>query len=80
MPSGRQFCRDRPTESIEARSFAGGPDVLYYTELREYWSALPADRPHLSAMAVALTDGDGDERFDFGLDILIRGIASTVCE
>jgi hypothetical protein len=48
-------------------------------ELREYWRALPADRfPQISAMAIALTSGDGDERFDFGLDILIRGIASTV--
>jgi AcrR family transcriptional regulator len=66
-------------ESIEAQSSEGGPDDPYYTELREYWSALPADRfPHLSAMAVVLTSGDGDERFDFGLDILIRGIASTV--
>jgi AcrR family transcriptional regulator len=68
-------------ESIEARTSAGGPDDPYYTELREYWSALPADRfPHLSAMAVALTSGDGDDRFDFGLDILIRGIASTVSD
>jgi hypothetical protein len=31
-------------------------------------------------MAVVLTSGDGDERFDFGLDILIRGIASTVTD
>jgi AcrR family transcriptional regulator len=66
-------------ESIEARSSPGGPDDPYLTELREYWRALPADRfPHISAMSVALTSGDGDERFDFGLDILIRGIASTV--
>ncbi len=68
-------------ESMEARASAGGPDDPYYTELRAYWSALPPDRfPHLSAMAVALTSGDGDERFDFGLDILIRGIASTVTD
>jgi AcrR family transcriptional regulator len=68
-------------ESIEAQTFAGGSDDPYYTELREFWSALPADRfPHLSAMAVVLTSGDGDERFDFGLDILIRGIASTVSD
>ena len=30
------------------------------------------------AMAVALTEGEGDERFEFGLDLLLRGIASTV--
>ena len=66
-------------ESLEARSLAGGPDDLYARELREYWSTLPPDRfPHLSAMAVALTSGDGDARFGFGLEILIRGIASTV--
>jgi AcrR family transcriptional regulator len=68
-------------ESIEAQDSIGGPDDPYIVELREFWSALPADRfPQLSAMAVVLTSGDGDERFDFGLDLLIRGIASTVSE
>ena len=32
----------------------------------------------LLVMAVALTEGEGDERFEFGLDLLLRGIASTV--
>jgi AcrR family transcriptional regulator len=68
-------------ESMEARATALEPDDPYFAALREYWSALPVDRfPHLSSMAVLLTSGDGDERFDFGLDILIRGIASTVSD
>jgi AcrR family transcriptional regulator len=48
-------------------------------EFRAFFAALPVDRfPHLVSMAGPLTAGDGDERFDFGLDLIIRGIASTV--
>ena len=28
------------------------------------------------AMATILTTGDGDERFEFGLDVLLRGLKS----
>jgi hypothetical protein len=27
-------------------------------------------------MAAALTSGEGDDRFEFGLEVLIRGLAS----
>lgn len=48
-------------------------------QLRAFFSALPAERfPHLVAMAEPLTTGDRDDRFEFGLDLLVRGIASTV--
>jgi AcrR family transcriptional regulator len=50
----------------------------FYQELQRFFAGLPADRfPHLVDMASPLTTGDGDERFEFGLDILVRGIAST---
>jgi AcrR family transcriptional regulator len=50
----------------------------YIMELRRYWSSLPADRfPHIVALAVPLTTNDGpDDRFEFGLDALVRGIES----
>ena len=31
----------------------------------------------LSAMAVAMTSGSGEERFEFGLDVLINGLVAT---
>jgi AcrR family transcriptional regulator len=48
----------------------------YIAELRAYWQALPVDRfPNLVAMAVPLTTEAGeDDRFEFGLDALVRGI------
>ena len=46
-------------------------------ELRGYFESLPPERfPNLIAMAGALTDGDGEDRFEFGLDVLIRGLAA----
>ncbi len=64
-------------ESLEENKFADSQ--RYHDELRAYFAALPADRfPHLQAMAFALTVHEGDERFDFGLDMLIGGLAATV--
>jgi AcrR family transcriptional regulator len=53
-------------------------DDAFHERLQKFWMSLPADQfPNLVAMAVPLTTGDGDERFEFGLDLLVRGIAST---
>jgi AcrR family transcriptional regulator len=42
---------------------------------RDYFRALPPDDfPLLSSMADELTGGTGDQRFDFGLDVLIAGL------
>ncbi|MEU5848828.1 TetR/AcrR family transcriptional regulator [Saccharopolyspora shandongensis] len=42
-----------------------------------YFAELPADRfPTIVGLLPALMSGDEDERFEFGLDILIRGIAA----
>lgn len=63
---------------------SGGAEAVerfhrYMGEIRDYFKALPADRyPNVARMAGELTAGGGDERFEFGLDILIRGIASYV--
>jgi AcrR family transcriptional regulator len=56
-------------ESVE--SFVG--------ELRTYFKRLPPDRfPHIVALADALTAGSPseDERFEFGLDVIVAGLAA----
>jgi AcrR family transcriptional regulator len=43
----------------------------------EFYASLPADRfPNVVALTRAgyLTEGDADERFEFGIDVLIRGL------
>jgi AcrR family transcriptional regulator len=53
--------------------------AAFHEELKNFMAALPADRfPYLVALAGPLSAGDRNERFEFGLDILVRGIASTV--
>ena len=45
--------------------------------MRDYFSGLPRDRfPYLAALAPLLTEGDNEERFDFGLEVLVRGLAA----
>ena len=44
-------------------------------QLAAYYRSLPADRyPNLREHAADLIDGDGDTRFEFGLDLLIDGL------
>ncbi|HWD84502.1 MAG TPA: TetR/AcrR family transcriptional regulator [Solirubrobacteraceae bacterium] len=51
--------------------------AAYVEEMRRYFAALPPDRfPNVVSMAAALTSGEGDDRFEFGLEVLIRGLAS----
>lgn len=47
--------------------------------MTEYFSQLPADRfPNVIAVAPALTEGGADERFEFGLELLIRGLKTYI--
>jgi hypothetical protein len=40
-----------------------------------YWASLPADRfPTLAGMASELVQGDADERFEFAIELLVRGL------
>ncbi len=49
----------------------------YLGSMRTYFASLPVDRfPGVVALAGPLTSGDGDERFEFGLEVLIRGLAA----
>jgi hypothetical protein len=59
---------------------AGSPEALVgmIGAVRSAMDALPADRfPLLSTMSLALTVGSGDERFEFGLDVLLNGLLAT---
>jgi hypothetical protein len=45
--------------------------------MRDYWASLPADRfPNISALADTTFAGGPDAMFEFGLDLLIRGLAA----
>ena len=44
---------------------------------RDYLLSLPADRfPHIHRAIGDLFDGDPDERFEFGIDVIVRGIGT----
>jgi AcrR family transcriptional regulator len=47
--------------------------------LRDYWSSLPPERfPHTLALLDELFSGGPDERFEFGLDVIVRGLAAQL--
>lgn len=66
-------------ESLQATG-DWAPETIgeFVTALREYFAALPADRfPNIIALAGALTEGDGETRFEFGLEVLVRGLIAV---
>ena len=47
----------------------------YYDDVHSFYLRLPVGRfPVLASVAGDITGPDGDERFDFGLDVLIAGL------
>jgi AcrR family transcriptional regulator len=45
--------------------------------MREYWAGLPTDQfPNITALAATTFAADTDDLFEFGLDLLIRGLAA----
>ncbi|MFE7558677.1 TetR/AcrR family transcriptional regulator [Kitasatospora sp. NPDC057500] len=58
-------------------STRGGADTEEFTgRVRDYFATIPAERyPMITSMAAALTRNVGEERFEFGLDILVAGLA-----
>ena len=55
------------------------PEVMleFNESMRRYYASVPADRfPNIVALATELTTGTGDERFEFGLEVLVRGLAA----
>lgn len=46
--------------------------------LRDYWASLPPSRfPNTVALVDTLFEGGPNERFEFGLDVLLRGLAQA---
>lgn len=64
--------------AINVQQQRGGRDPAeYYAEVGRYFAMLPVDRfPVTAALAPMLAEGDGDERFRFGLDLLVGGLAA----
>lgn len=55
------------------------PEVMrsYVDNMSRYFASLPPDRfPNLVGLAGPLTEGEGDERFEFGLTVLIGGLTA----
>jgi AcrR family transcriptional regulator len=63
-------------ESVGLRTPTGDGSVeSFIREMRDYLSSLPADLfPNTTALADGITAGGHDERFEFGLDVLIEGL------
>ncbi|QMU68973.1 TetR/AcrR family transcriptional regulator [Streptacidiphilus sp. P02-A3a] len=52
-------------------------DQAYLDGVRAYFGSLPADRyPVLVSMIDPMTRNEGDERFDFGLDVILAGLVA----
>jgi AcrR family transcriptional regulator len=80
---------DRLALYVDADAFEGS---VYQARLREGWDAehyfgqiggyfrslSPERFPVITSMVDRLMAGDGDERFEFGLDLLVHGLASYV--
>lgn len=51
----------------------------YFSGIREFYENLPPERfPNITAHVPELMGGDGEDRFDFGLEMLIRSLATYV--
>jgi AcrR family transcriptional regulator len=64
--------------ALNAERMSSEEGERYIQEIREYFAALPPDRfPHVVALAGPLTAGGIEgERFEFGLDVLVAGLAA----
>jgi AcrR family transcriptional regulator len=52
------------------------PKDAFFDQVREYYRGLPQDRfPVITSMVDELMRDAGDERFEFGLDLLVAGLA-----
>lgn len=73
-----------PASALEASLFqnsgrSSAEEIAEWTEqYRAYLASLPVDRfPTLVALATPMTTGDGHERFEFKLDVLLSGLIAV---
>ena len=74
-PTSRQSCKHPrgPGEDL--------PPEQVVDTIGEYFRSLPPERfPNTFAVMEHLTASDLDERFEFGLYVLVRGLAATARE
>lgn len=68
-------------ESMVEPELADDPEWIerFVGQLRSYFEGLPQDRfPHIVALAGPLTSSA--DRFEFGLDVIVRGLASRAAD
>jgi AcrR family transcriptional regulator len=66
-------------EDMMAKSAAGQPPEDFAASFKAWLAALPAEQfPNMVALAGPLAAGSVDERFEWGLDVLIRGLATFI--
>ncbi|MGH2679485.1 MAG: TetR/AcrR family transcriptional regulator C-terminal domain-containing protein [Actinomycetota bacterium] len=63
---------------MELGSIAGGADAEHQKMHAELAAALPSEFPALRAVSRYFAECDPDEQFEFGLDLLIRGMEANV--
>lgn len=66
-------------ERAKAAGGSGDPAEMeaMVQRVHDYFATLPSDRfPILKASAGVMTSGTGDERFEFGLDLMLSGLAA----
>ncbi|MEV6974129.1 TetR/AcrR family transcriptional regulator [Kitasatospora sp. NPDC093806] len=67
--------------AYEASTRGGGNTEEFTGRIRDYFATIPVERyPLITSMAVSLTRNVGEERFEFGLDILVAGLARQAPE
>lgn len=63
---------------MELGSIAGGSDEVHAKMHEELAAALPGEFPALKAVSRYFAECDPDEQFEFGLDLLVRGLEAKV--
>ncbi|WP_436762470.1 TetR/AcrR family transcriptional regulator C-terminal domain-containing protein [Streptosporangium sp. V21-05] len=84
---GLYVCSDAYENSLyinRQRESGVEPEIFmsdFFGQIGAFYRGLPADRfPNIVAQVDNLMDGDGTDRFEFGLDLLLRGLASHVLD
>jgi AcrR family transcriptional regulator len=73
--AGDIFGRYLDASVLEVTATGGPPPE----QVGRHFAALPAERfPNMAAISEAMFAGSADDRFEFGLDLIIRGLASYV--
>jgi hypothetical protein len=60
---------------------SAGPGQEFLAQFTGWMKSLPADRfPNTRALAGLLAAGSIEDRFEWGLDVLVRGLATDLTE